>query len=205
MEKIDFIPDVLHLNDHHTAMIPYLLKEKFGWIEAYQNIKSILTIHNLEFQGQYGRDILPEVFGMGTERFDDGTIRFNDAVNFMKAGILYADKVTTVSPSYAGEIQTPEFGFGLDPILRMVSYKLSGILNGIDYDNFNPETDPRLVQNYGLDSLELKKKNKAELQQRLGLPVRDDVPLIGIVSRLTYQKGFHILLEEMSNLLQFDV
>lgn len=205
MEKIDFIPDVLHLNDHHTAMIPYLLKEKFGWIEAYQNIKSILTIHNLEFQGQYGRDILPEVFGMGTERFDDGTIRFNDAVNFMKAGILYADKVTTVSPSYAGEIQTPEFGFGLDLILRMVSYKLSGILNGIDYDNFNPETDPRLVQNYGLDSLELKKKNKAELQQRLGLPVRDDVPLIGIVSRLTYQKGFHILLEEMSNLLQFDV
>ncbi|MDT2848405.1 glycogen synthase GlgA [Vagococcus carniphilus] len=205
MEKIDFIPDVMHLNDHHTAMIPYLLTEKYNWIEVYSSIKTILTIHNLEFQGQYGRDILPEVFGMTPERFDDGTIRFNDAVNFMKAGILYADKVTTVSPNYANEIQTPAFGFGLDPILRMISYKLTGILNGIDYDVYNPETDQRLSHQYNVDTLELKKLNKAELQEQLGLPVREDVPLIGMVSRLTYQKGFHILLAELDNLLQFDV
>ena len=205
MEKIDFIPDVLHLNDHHTAMIPFLLKEKYNWINCYHGIKSILTIHNLEFQGQYGSDILPELFGMGTERYDDGTIRFNDAVNFMKAGILYADRITTVSPSYAREIQTPEFGFGLDPILRMESHNLSGILNGIDYDLFDPQTDALLPFHYNEKKLEGKKLNKQELQKRVGLPVREDVAVIGIVSRLTYQKGFHILLAEMENLLQFDV
>ncbi len=205
MEKIDFIPDVMHLNDHHTAMIPYLLKEKYGWIDAYKSIKTILTIHNLEFQGQYGSDILPEVFGMTPEGYDDGTIRFNGAVNFMKAGIIYADQVTTVSSSYAEEIQTPEFGFGLDSILRMASDKLTGILNGIDYDVFNPETDQKLSYQYNVDSLENKKLNKAELQQKLGLPVREEVPLIGVVSRLTYQKGFDILLAELNNLLQFDV
>ena len=205
LEKIDFIPDVLHLNDHHTAMIPFLLKEKYNWINGYHHIKTMLTIHNLEFQGQYSPEILPELFGLGTERYDDGTIRFNDALNFMKAGILYTDKITTVSPSYAGEIQTPEFGFGLDPILRMESKKISGILNGIDYDLYNPETDQRLTYQYDAKTLSNKQLNKTELQKRLGLPVREDVPLIGLVSRLTYQKGFHILLAEMDNLLQFDV
>ncbi|MEG0254567.1 MAG: glycogen synthase GlgA [Vagococcus sp.] len=205
LEKVDFVPDVMHLNDHHTAMIPFLLKEKYNWIESYSHIKTILTIHNLEFQGVYGKEILPELFGLGYDRYDDGTIRFHDAVNFMKAGILYSAKVTTVSPNYANEIQTPEFGFGLDPILRMESHKLCGILNGIDYEVFNPETDPKLNHHYNSDSLEIKKLNKADLQERVGLPVRDDVPLIGLVSRLTYQKGFHILLAEMENLLQFDV
>ena len=205
MEKIDFIPDVMHLNDHHTAMIPFLLKEKYGWVNSFNHIRTVLTIHNLEFQGQYGPDILPEVFGMSTERFEDGTLRFNEAVNYMKAGILYADKITTVSPSYAREIQTAEFGFGLDPILRMESHNLSGILNGIDYDVFNPETDWRLNNHYNVDNIGVKQLNKRELQERLGLPIRDDVPLIGMVSRLTYQKGFHVLLQEMENLLQFDV
>ena len=205
MERIDFIPDVMHLNDHHTAMIPFLLKEKYHWIQSYSQIKTMLTIHNLEFQGQYGADILSEVFGVGTQRYEDGTIRFNDAVNCMKAGILYANKVTTVSPSYAREIQTPEFGFGLDPILRMESHKIHGILNGIDYDVYNPETDTRLEKTYSIDTLSLKKVNKAALQKRLGLPEREDVPVIGMVSRLTYQKGFHVLLQELENLLQFDL
>lgn len=205
MEKINFIPDVIHLNDHHTAMIPFLLKEKYHWIQKFNQIKTVLTIHNLEFQGQYGSDILPELFGLATHRYEDGTIRFNDAVNFMKAGILYSDKITTVSPSYAGEIQTPEFGFGLDPILRMESHKISGILNGIDYDVFNPKTDKHLASQYDVKTLKKKKINKKQLQERAGLPVREDVPVIGIVSRLTYQKGFHLLLDEMENLLQFDV
>lgn len=205
LEKIDFVPDIMHLNDHHTAMIPFLLKEKYGWVNAFKQIKTLLTIHNLEFQGQYSPDILPELFGMGTERYYDGTIRYNEALNFMKAGILYSDKITTVSPSYAREIQTKEFGFGLDPILRMESHKISGILNGIDYEEFNPETDRNLKQQYNVTTIEKKKLNKAELQKRLGLAVREDIPVIGIVSRLTYQKGFHILLAEMENLLQFDV
>lgn len=205
MEKIDFIPDILHVNDYHTAMIPFLLKEKYHWIKAYRNIRTVLTIHNIQFQGQYGPQILPDLFGMGTERYEDGTLRLGDALNFMKAGILYADKVTTVSPSYAEEIQTPEFGCGLEVILRMEAGKLSGILNGIDYELNDPETDPALDVHYSVENLTGKQQNKVAMQKLMGLDVNTSVPLIAIVSRLTYQKGFHLLLDEFENLLQMDV
>lgn len=108
MEKVDFIPDILHVHDYHTAMIPFLLKEKYHWIQAYQGIKTVFTIHNIEFQGQFDSGMLWEIFGVGYERYADGTLRWNDCLNWMKAAVLYADRVTTVSPSYAGEIQTPE-------------------------------------------------------------------------------------------------
>lgn len=205
MERIDYIPDILHVNDYHTAFIPFLLREKYGWIEAFNHIATVLTIHNLEFQGQYGREVLPELFGMSTKRYDDGTIQMGTAVNFMKAGIFYADRVNTVSPTYAAEIQTPEFGCGLDEVLRMVNYKLSGILNGIDYDTFDPKTDKALPYKFDRKNLKGKAKNKAALQKKFGLPVRKDVPLIGVVSRLTYQKGFQLVVQEMANLMQFDV
>ncbi|MGX7196618.1 glycogen synthase GlgA [Enterococcus olivae] len=205
MERINFIPDVLHVNDYHTAMIPFLLKEKYHWIEAYRSIRTVLTIHNIEFQGQYGKTVLPDLFGMGTERYDDGTVRMGDALNFMKAGILYSDRVNTVSPSYAKEIQTTEFGSGLDQILRMESGKLSGILNGIDYEINDPETDPALVAHYSVDDRSGKADNKDELQRLMGLRPKPEVPLIAVVSRLTYQKGFHLVLDELENLLQFDI
>lgn len=205
MEKIDFIPDVMHLNDYHTSFIPFLLKEKYRWINKFNQIRTVLTIHNIEFQGQYDREVLYDLFGMGCERYDDGTIRFNDCVNFMKAGILYADRVTTVSPSYAEEIKTAEFGAGLDVILRMESGKLQGILNGIDYEDFDPTKDPAIFATYDEKHLDKKIENKVQLQKSFDLPVRPEVPVIGIVSRLTYQKGFHLLLQEMENLMQFDV
>ena len=205
MEKINFIPDILHVNDYHTAMIPCLLKEKYHWINTYRNIRTVLTIHNIQFQGQYGSEILSDLFGMGSERYEDGTLRLGDALNFMKAGILYADKVTTVSPSYAQEIQTPEFGCGLEVILRMEAGKLTGILNGIDYEANDPETDPILDKHYSVDDLTGKKQNKTALQKLMGLEEIADVPLIAVVSRLTYQKGFHLLLDEFENLLQMDV
>ena len=205
MGRINYIPDILHVNDYHTAFIPFLLREKYGWIEAFSHIATVLTIHNLEFQGQYGREVLPELFGMSTKRYDDGTIQMGTAVNFMKAGIFYSDRVNTVSPSYAAEIQTPEFGCGLDEVLRMVNYKLSGILNGIDYDTFDPKTDKALPYKFDRKNLKGKAKNKAALQKKFGLPVRKDVPLIGVVSRLTYQKGFQLVVQEMANLMQFDV
>lgn len=205
MEKVDFIPDVLHVNDYHTAMIPFLLREKYHWINAYQSIRTVLTIHNLEFQGKYDRQVLPDLFGISTERFDDGTIEFDHAVNFMKAGILYASKVTTVSPSYAEEIKTSAFGCGLEVILQMESNKLMGILNGIDTITNNPATDEHLTFHYSLEDLHGKAQNKRLLQEKMGLPLREDVPLIGVVSRLTYQKGFHLVLDELHNLLQFDV
>ena len=188
MEKVDFIPDILHVHDYHTAMIPFLLKEKYHWIQAYQGIKTVFTIHNIEFQGQFDSGMLWEIFGVGYERYADGTLRWNDCLNWMKAAVLYADRVTTVSPSYAGEIQTPEFGKGLDQIMRMESGKLSGIVNGIDTDLLDPETDTHIPYHFSVDELKKKDKDKAALQERLGLPVREDVPVIGMVSRLTDQK-----------------
>lgn len=205
MGRYNWVPDVLNCNDYHTAFMPFLLKEKYGWVGPYHHIKTVLTIHNLEFQGEYGREVMTELFGMSPERYDDGTVRYGTAVNFMKAGILYADRVNTVSPSYAAEIQTPEFGCHLDEVLRMENFKLCGILNGIDYDVNNPATDHNLAANYSIKDLKGKAKDKAALQKEFGLPQRPDVPLIGIVSRLTYQKGFQLVVNEMENLMKFDV
>lgn len=205
MEKVDFIPDVLHVHDYHTAMVPFLLKEKYHWINAYQDIKTVLTIHNIEFQGQFDSGMLSELFGVGYERYADGTLRWNDCLNWLKSGILYADRVTTVSPSYAEEIKTPEFGKGLDQILRMESGKLSGIVNGIDTDLYNPETDPFIKNHFSAKDLSGKAKEKAALQERVGLPVNPNVPLIGIVSRLTDQKGFDLVVNELNYLVQQDL
>lgn len=186
-------------------MIPYLLKEKYHWINAYHGIKTVFTIHNIEFQGQFDPSMLGELFGVGDERYRDGTLRWNDCLNWMKAAVLYADRVTTVSPSYAKEIMTPEFGKGLDQIMRMESGKLSGVVNGIDTDLFDPETDPYLLAHFSKDDLSGKAKNKAALQERVGLPVRDDVPLVGIVSRLTDQKGFNLVVDQLNTMMQLDL
>lgn len=205
LEKIDLFPDVIHVNDFHTAMIPFLLKEKYQGIEVYHSIKTVLTIHNIEFQGAYSQDLLPDYFGMGLDRYNDGAARFGDGVNYLKTGILYADRVNTVSPAYAEEIKTPEFGFGLDGVLRLEQEKLSGILNGIDYEINDPETDQLIPANFSIHDLSGKKKNKEALQTKMALPIRDDVPLIGIVSRLTFQKGFHLVLDDLAKLLEKDV
>lgn len=205
MQYLDFIPDVVHVNDYHTAMVPFLLREKYHWVKAFEPVKTVLTIHNIEFQGQMDPTVLTSVFGVGMERYDDGTVRYEDGLNFMKAGILYADEVTTVSPSYAAEIQTPEFGKGLDGVLRSVSGKLTGILNGIDDQEFDPATDAHLEYHYSLKDLTGKFENKKLLQKKMGLPVEREVPLIGIVSRLTQQKGFQLVLAELEKILQQDV
>ncbi|MBL3715624.1 glycogen synthase GlgA [Lactococcus garvieae] len=205
MERLEFIPDVLHVNDCHTAMIPFLLKEKFQWIEAYKGIKTVLTIHNIEFQGIMQGTALTELFGMGMERYFEGVVRHNEMLNSLKTGILYADRVNTVSPSYAQEIQTPEFGCGLDSVLRFVSDKLIGIVNGIDYDVYNPQNDRMIEHHFSPSDLSGKKKMKRLLQERVGLPRDADNPLLGIVSRLTTQKGFNLVLERMDEILSKDV
>ena len=166
LERLDFIPDILHVNDWQTAMIPFLLKEKFSWIKAYHKIKSILTIHNIEFQGIMQGTALTELFGMGMERYFEGVVRHNGMLNMLKTGILYADRVNTVSPSYAKEIQTSAFGCGLDPILQYVKGKVSGILNGIDYEIYNPETDIHLAHHFTVDDRIGKAKMKESLQKR---------------------------------------
>lgn len=205
MERFNFIPSILHCNDYHTAFIPFLLHEKWGFVDAYRGIKTVLTIHNLEFQGKYNAKTLPGFFNMGYDWFDSGIVRQSGDVNWMKTGILYADRVTTVSPSYAREIQTPEFGQGLDGILRMCSHKVTGILNGIDFKRYNPETDPDIKANYNVRKLRKKVQNKIALQKELGLKRAAHIPLIGMVTRLTAQKGCQLLVDELDDILQFNV
>ena len=205
IERFDFIPNILHCNDYHMAFIPFLLREKWGFVGAYAQIKTVFTIHNIQFQGQYDATVLPELFGLGYDWYDNGTVRQDNDVNWMKTGILYADRVTTVSPTYAEEIKTPEFGYGLDSVLRSVAWKVTGILNGIDNQKFNPQTDPDIPVHYSVKKLAGKKKDKSALQKELNLPIKARVPMIGLVSRLTAQKGCQLLVEELDNILQFNV
>lgn len=205
LEKIDFIPDVLHVNDYHTAMVPVLLKDKYSWIEKYQSIKTILTIHNLQFQGIYDQIVLSDLFDIGYNSFHMNGLEFYGNVNFLKGGIYYADLVTTVSPSYADEIQTEEFGMGLDGVLRDNNHKIVGILNGIDYEVFNPEEDEHVAEHFSVEDPSGKAVNKKVLQEKVGLPVKKDIPVMAMVSRLTEQKGVHLLMEKMDELMQREV
>ncbi|WP_225048910.1 glycogen synthase GlgA [Lacticaseibacillus kribbianus] len=200
MQVIDFIPDVLHVNDWHTAFIPVLLHDKYAWITPYQQIRTQLTIHNLQFQGWFPESVLDTVFGIGRQFFNDDGFAQDGQVNFMKGGINFADLVSTVSPSYAQEIQTPEFGEHLDGTLRRQAHKLVGILNGIDTTLYDPETDTHLAAPFDARDLSGKAQDKAALQQAVGLPKRA-VPVFGIVSRLTQQKGMGMLVSALERIL----
>lgn len=205
LEVIDWIPDIIHVNDWHTAMIPVLLVDRYHWKERLRNIRKVLTIHNIRFQGIFEPQILSNVFGTGYNTFTDDGLKQFGRVNFLKGGINFSDRVTTVSPSYAGEIMTPEFGEGVEDVLQHNHWKVRGIINGIDYDLNNPETDETIPYQFSVDDLSGKAENKRALQERVGLPVRDDVPIIGMVSRLTDQKGFQLVEEKLNDLLQEDV
>ncbi len=196
---IDFKPDIIHCNDWQSALVPVYYSTIYGNREGYTGIKTVFTIHNIQYQGKYGNEILGDVFGLGEE--SASLLQFGDCLNLMKGGIECANKVTTVSNTYAGEILDPWFSHGLDPILRERSYKLSGILNGIDTINYNPEKDKDIFSNYSAKEPEGKKENKAALQQMFNLPVRDDVPLMGIVSRLVAHKGLDLIKRVMWDIL----
>lgn len=205
LEVIDWIPDIVHCNDWHTAMVPVLLVDRYHWKNRLRHIRKVITIHNLRFQGNFAPSFLGEVLGTGYNTFTEDGVRDNERVNFLKGGINFSDRVTTVSPTYAWEITTPEFGEGLEGVLRYNHWKIRGIINGIDYDLNNPEMDRFLPYHFNVDHLQGKAENKAALQQRVGLPVRHDVPMIGMVSRLTDQKGFQLVEERLEELLQADV
>lgn len=204
MEKIGFIPDVLHVNDWHTAIIPLLLKVKYAWIEAYRDIKTVLTIHNLKFQGIYPFQALGDLLSIGDSVMVDEGVEYYGNVNYMKGGINYADWVTTVSPTYAREIKYPFYGEGLHGLMARVDYKLSGILNGIDVQMNDPAADDHIPHTYSVKDLSGKALCKEALQEELGLP-QSDAPLIGIISRLTDQKGFDILSVVLEELLNQDL
>ena len=196
---IDFKPDIIHCNDWQTALVPVYYSTIYANKEGYTGIKTVFTIHNIQYQGKYGKEILGDVFGLGEEC--TSLLRFGDCINLMKGGIECANKVTTVSNTYAGEILDPWFSHGLDPILKERSYKLSGILNGIDIKNYDPETDKDIFYNYNAKDFSDKAKNKAALQEIFGLPVREEVPVMGIVSRLVAHKGLDLVKRIMWELL----
>lgn len=202
MEKVDFIPDIIHVNDWQTAMIPALLVDRYHWVDSYQNIRKVLTIHNIRFQGWQNESVLKEIFNTSYALFHENGVKKEGQVNYLKGGINFSDKITTVSPNYAREIQTPEFGEKLDGELRYNAWKLSGIINGIDYEQNNPETDPHLVENYDASTVQTgKAANKRALQERVGLSLDPDVALLGVVTRLTDQKGMQLLQEKAEYLL----
>ena len=204
LPHIGFKPDVLHANDWQSALVPLFYSIFYANREGYEGIKTVLTIHNIQYQGKYGMELIEDVLGIPPEHRQ--LVEYDGCVNFMKAGIECADRVTTVSPTYAQEILDPWFSWGLDPILNARSWKLMGILNGIDTDGYNPENDPNVFENFTVESVEKgKAANKKALQERLCLPVRDDVPLIGMVTRLTSHKGLDLVKYIVDDLLQRDV
>jgi len=195
LELAEKLPDadVFHMNDWHTAIALFYLKEYYQKLGKFTGVKSLLTIHNLGYQGLFWHHDM-HLLNMGWEYFTADGIEFYDHINFLKSGIVFADEITTVSPAYAREIQTPETGFGLDGILRSRADHLTGILNGVDYKIWNPWFDKLIESRYSGKQFGRKLANKMELQREMGLEKEPDTPLITIISRLTEQKGIDLIL-----------
>jgi starch synthase len=196
-----FAPHVVHANDWQTGLLPLMVKTAFAWDKLFARTKSVLTIHNIGHQGTFGADKLPDTGMLEVrEHFHQDDLNAG-RFNFLQTGILYADAITTVSPTYAREIQTSEHGVGLDGFLRMRGAAVVGILNGIDEDVWSPEVDRLIPQRYGEGSIELKEVNKKKLLDTMRLPYHHRAPVFGIVSRMAWQKGFDLCMEVLPRLL----
>lgn len=199
-----FHPQGIHCNDWQTGLIPVYLKTLYRSDPNLKDTASLFTLHNLGYQGTFPREVL-ELAGLGWELFTPSDLEYYGQVNFLKGGVLFSDIATTVSPRYSQEIQTPEYGHGLEGVLASRRDRLFGVLNGVDYRIWDPATDPYLPAHYELEHLEGKKTCKAELQRRVGLPVREDVPLFGTISRLAAQKGFDLIEEIAERVVSLDL
>ena len=194
--------DILHCNDWQTALAPVFLREFYQGLPLYDRVKTVFSIHNVAFQGQFSDTVMEDILGVAHIPAAATQLRCDAcSINYMLGALHYADAITTVSPTYAGEIQTPEFGEGLDGVLRERSYALQGILNGIDVAAFDPATDKRIAANYTVDDRSGKAVCKAKLQEELGLEVRDDRPLMVMVTRLTRQKGLDLVMYALDRIL----
>jgi starch synthase len=203
-KMIDFRPDILHANDWHTAAVPLLLNTRYGDDPFFQGTASVLTIHNLQHQGHFYEGLI-DVLEVPWEEFNPLSLESFGGVNLLKGGITHADMVTTVSAKYAEEIQTPEFGWGLEGHIQGHSHKLVGIVNGIDYDEWHPASDPYTDAPFSADDVSGKMRCKEALQGEFGLPVRPEVPLIGFVGRLAEQKGIGLIAHEIGKLMHLDL
>lgn len=194
--------DILHCNDWQTALAPVFLREFYQGLPLYDRVKTVFSIHNVAFQGQFSDTVMEDILGVAHIPAAASQLRCDAcSINYMLGALRYADAITTVSPTYANEIQTPEFGEGLDGVLRERSYALQGILNGIDVAGFDPATDKRIAANYTVDDRSGKAVCKAKLQEELGLEVRDDRPLMVMVTRLTRQKGLDLVMYALDRIL----
>ncbi|MDY5358662.1 MAG: glycogen synthase GlgA [Collinsella sp.] len=194
--------DILHCNDWQTALAPVFLREFYQGLPLYDRVKTVFSIHNVAFQGQFSDTVMEDILGMAHIPAAATQLRCDAcSINYMLGALHYADAITTVSPTYASEIQTPEFGEGLDGVLRERSYALQGILNGIDVVGFDPATDKRIAANYTVDDRSGKAVCKAKLQEELGLEIRDDRPLMVMVTRLTRQKGMDLVMYALDRIL----
>jgi len=200
LPKIGFQPDIMHLNDWQAAAVALLLKEKYKKHFYYTDIATVYTVHNLQYQGNYGKECL-ELLDLGEEYFTPEKLECYGQVNYMKAGLLYSDIINTVSNTYVEEIKTQEYGEKLEGVVRTRENDLHGIINGIDMKVYNPETDEKIFNKYNLDTIELKKENKRKLQEELGLP-ETDCAMLGIVTRLVDQKGLNLVGDILDDLVK---
>src|SRR4030042_44876 len=204
IKRLNWVPDIIHCNDWQTGLIPALVKEGDRNIAQLKNTKFVFTIHNIAFQGNFKKDITKKT-GLSEEFIRPmGPLEFYNQLSFLKAGISYSDIITTVSETYAKEILTKECGSGMEDVLRERKADLYGILNGVDYNVWNPESDPHIPFQYSLNDLSGKRKNKVRLQKQMRLPENESTPLIGFIARLTAQKGFDIITKAFNNLLKLN-
>ena len=201
LDHLKFWPDVIHCNDWQTALIPIYLKDDGVRDERYRSIRTVLSIHNIEYQGRYGRETLGDLFGLDAGWATDGTILMDGDVNLLKGAILCADAVNAVSPTYAEELKNAAFAHGLDPILRSCGHKLRGILNGIDTVRYDPAADRGIAANFDLDHMAGKAEDKRQLRRLFGLPEAENTPVIGMVTRLVAHKGLDLLCEVLGDLM----
>ncbi|WP_426350669.1 glycogen synthase [Alloiococcus sp. CFN-8] len=198
----DFVPDILHCNDWHTALMISLKDAYYGGVEPYSSIKTLYTIHNMLFQGNYGREVM-DMLGLPEEKYyTEDFFKHHGGISFMKGALVSADIINTVSKSYSKEITKAYYAYGLEEIIKKRKKDVYGILNGIDYEDYNPEKNDELYFNYSEGDLEGKVQNKLRLQQELGLEIGEDIPLIAIISRLSSQKGIDLIEELMPDFMK---
>ena len=205
LDHLDFWPDVIHCNDWQTALIPIYLKDDGVREERYRSVRTVLTIHNIEYQGRYDPYCLGDLFGLDRGWVDDGTLLLDGDLNLLKGAILTADAVNAVSPTYAQELKNPYFAHRMEGILTQCGYKLSGVLNGIDMKLYDPAADPRIAANYTAEDVSGKAADKAALQKALGLRPEPETPIIAMVSRLVTHKGLDLIREVMGDMMEFPV
>ena len=198
-------PDVVHCNDWQSALVPVYIRDEAVRDDFYRSIRTVITVHNIEYQGRYGRETVEDLFGLDRGWFDGGTIEFGGDMNLLKGGIVTADAVTAVSPTYARELKCAYFAHGLENVMRMSEGKLHGVLNGIDMKRYDPAHDESLAAPYSADDLTGKRQDKAALQKLLGLQERPDTPILAMVTRLVSHKGLDLVCETLDAIMEKDV